>query len=404
MPGKAIKTAADFAPAIKKKNAQQLAWNIAAAHMPPETQTRVIEFTSQCGILNKEELEIITKDAGDLVNLTTTGKLSCLAVTTAFCKAAAVAHRHTNFLTEIFFTQARERTKELDASFKETGKPAEALFGLPISLKDQFEIKGTECDMGIASWIGHISENNSVLVEVLQNVGAITNISQTLMRLTANPSSGGGEGATVAMWIYPHPSRLQRPLWFPSNSAPPPLCQCPQYPPVRRATDMAVGTLKKAGYEDGSEDLRRAFAPSGELYHPMVVVAEDTPHLSTYENWQLNLEKYEVVTAWLKAWNATAERTSTGQPIDGILLPPSANVAQKHGEWPRNIIYTSLFNMIDYPGMIIPVNSAVDPVLDPIDKDFKATNEKDAEIQAMYNPGEFVGVPIAVQVRIENMI
>jgi len=38
--------------------------------------------------------------------------------------------------------------------------------------------------------------------------------------------------------------------------------------------------------------------------------------------------------------------------------------------------------MIDYPAMIIPVNSAVDPVLDPVDKDFKPANEKDAAIQA----------------------
>jgi len=71
------------------------------------------------------------------------GDLSCATVTTAFCKAAAVAHQVTNCLTEIFFTQALERAKELDAVFKRTGKPTGALFGLPISLKDQFQIKGT---------------------------------------------------------------------------------------------------------------------------------------------------------------------------------------------------------------------------------------------------------------------
>lgn len=149
-----------------------------------------------------------------------TGKLSCLAATTAFCKAAAVAHQVTNCLTEIYFAQALAQAKEFDDIFAKTGKPTGALFGVPISLKDQFEIKGTECNMGIASWIGQVSKENSVLVDILQNAGAIlhcrTNISQALMfgesdnyvyGKTTNPSnrsltcggSSGGEGALVAM-------------------------------------------------------------------------------------------------------------------------------------------------------------------------------------------------------------
>jgi hypothetical protein len=48
----------------------------------------------------------------------------------------------------------------------------------------------------------------------------------------------------------------------------------------------------------------------------------------------------------------------------------------------RNIIYTSLFNMIDYPAMVIPLHSEVSVELDPIDKDFKAANPRDAEVQA----------------------
>lgn len=38
--------------------------------------------------------------------------------------------------------------------------------------------------------------------------------------------------------------------------------------------------------------------------------------------------------------------------------------------------------MIDYPGMVIPINSAVDPELDPIDKDYNPANDRDAEVQA----------------------
>jgi amidase len=195
-------------------------WQIPAEKLPAVSQIRVVDFTAQCGILNKEELDIISKDTEDLLEATTTGKLSCLAVTTAYCKAAAIAHQLTNCLTEIFFTQALTRAKELDEIYAKTGKPVGELFGMPISLKDQFQIKGTECNMGIASWIGNISKENSVLVDILQNAGAIlhcrTNISQALMFAesdnyvygrTTNPfnrtltcgGSSGGEGAIVAM-------------------------------------------------------------------------------------------------------------------------------------------------------------------------------------------------------------
>lgn len=39
--------------------------------------------------------------------------------------------------------------------------------------------------------------------------------------------------------------------------------------------------------------------------------------------------------------------------------------------------------MIDYPGLVIPVHSAVDPALDPIAKEYKPANERDAYIQSL---------------------
>lgn len=94
---------------------------------------------------------------------------------------------------------------------------------------------------------------------------------------------------------------------------------------------------------DGGVDMKSTFAIAGEPWHPMITTPEESPHLSTYESWQLNLEKYDVMDAWLKAWNATKEQTSTGQPIDGLLLPPSTHVAHLHGQWPRFGSFTHLF-------------------------------------------------------------
>jgi amidase len=104
-------------------------------------------------------------------------------------------------------------------------------------------------------------------------------------------------------------------------------------PPFSNETAESIVT--RVYSSDGGEDMKRTFAISGEPRHPMIVTDESSPNLSTYENWQLNLEKDEVCMAWLNGWNATAALTSTGQPIDGLVLPPSSHVAHRHGEWPR---------------------------------------------------------------------
>lgn len=80
----------------------------------------------------------------------------------------------------------------------------------------------------------------------------------------------------------------------------------------------------------------------------MMAIPENSPHLNVYESWQLNLEKDEVRTAWLKAWNSTASITSTGQPIDGLILPPTSNVAHKHGKWPKyDVRFIFSRNLVD---------------------------------------------------------
>jgi len=54
-----------------------------------------------------------------------------------------------NCLHEIFFDAAIADAKALDEYFEENdGKPKGPLHGLPVSLKDQFHVKGVETTMG----------------------------------------------------------------------------------------------------------------------------------------------------------------------------------------------------------------------------------------------------------------
>lgn len=54
-----------------------------------------------CGILTSEELAITESSAVDLVSQLAAGKLTSVAVTTAFCKRAAIAHQLVSILIPI---------------------------------------------------------------------------------------------------------------------------------------------------------------------------------------------------------------------------------------------------------------------------------------------------------------
>ncbi|KAI0344211.1 general amidase [Trametopsis cervina] len=189
--------------------------------LPEQQYSNVQNIPAECGLLDAHELEITeTTDVDVLLSRLATGIWSSVEVTTAFYKRAIIAHQLTNCLTEIFVERALSRAKEVDDYLRNTGKVMGPLHGLPISLKDQFCMKGLETIMGYAAWIGQPSNIDSVLVEVLYELGAVpfvrTNVPQTLMwgethnhvfGRTTNPynrymtpgGSSGGEGALVAM-------------------------------------------------------------------------------------------------------------------------------------------------------------------------------------------------------------
>jgi amidase len=119
------------------------------------------------------------------------------------------------------FEEALERAKQADAHLAEKGKPLGPLHGLPISLKDSYNVIGTHTTIGYVSYLKHPpASHNSALVEILLKLGAIpfvkTNIPQSMMTAdsennvfgrTLNPNklcltaggSTGGEGALLKM-------------------------------------------------------------------------------------------------------------------------------------------------------------------------------------------------------------
>lgn len=92
--------------------------------------------------------------------------------------------RKTNCLTETFFEQAEKRARYLD-DLRVKGGPLGPLHGLPVSLKDSYQVEGTEACIGAVAFMGRISTENSALVDLLLDLGAVlyvkTNVPQVLM-------------------------------------------------------------------------------------------------------------------------------------------------------------------------------------------------------------------------------
>lgn len=162
-----------------------------------------IETIRESGILSAQELAWTeTTDIRDLVSGITKGDITSFDLTTAFCKRAAIAQQLTRCLTEICFERALKRARELDDYFVRTGEVVGPLHGIPVSIKDRFDIEGLDTTVGkespfasfgpllntLIGWVGLIdkpAKSSSEVVQLLESMGAVlyvkTNVPQSLM-------------------------------------------------------------------------------------------------------------------------------------------------------------------------------------------------------------------------------
>jgi len=127
--------------AKRAKRDSLLKWELDS--LPSDDILDVTQVPATCGILDELELQITDSDAELILENIAKGVWLAEAVAVAFCKRAAIAQQLFNCLTEICFDDAIARGKELDEFFRESGgKTLGPLHGLPISIKDNFKIKG----------------------------------------------------------------------------------------------------------------------------------------------------------------------------------------------------------------------------------------------------------------------
>ncbi|KAJ5367489.1 hypothetical protein N7541_001430 [Penicillium brevicompactum] len=217
------RTKAHWNDRVVQKRTRQLAlipssWHLPSAVLenPPLSSVEVIRGS---GILSPDELAWTEMtDIRELAELVKSQRVTSEKLTTAYCKRAAIAQQLTKCLTEIFFDKALSRAKELDEHLRKTGEVVGPLHGIPISVKDRFDVEGLDTTVG---WVGLTNKpatSNSSIVQLLESMGAVlyvkTNIPQSLMMADSynhvfgqsvnafnhtliSGGSSGGEGALV---------------------------------------------------------------------------------------------------------------------------------------------------------------------------------------------------------------
>ncbi|KAF4554603.1 Acetamidase-like protein 1 [Elsinoe fawcettii] len=194
-------------------------WRIPSEKLPPDSQLDVSSWPDTSGFFTPEELEITDLTASELLPKLASGHYTSEQVTLAFCKRASVAQQLTNCLSETLFPLASKTAKERDA-LRQSGAPLGPLHGLPISLKDNFQLTGVDSTDGFVSWINQPATYNSAIVDLLLSLGAVpyvkTNVPTAMMIAetvnnvfgrTVNPrnrkltsgGSSGGESALIVM-------------------------------------------------------------------------------------------------------------------------------------------------------------------------------------------------------------
>lgn len=146
-------------------------WRIPADQLPPESERSAVRYLAKSGLLTAEELTITELPVQELVQKIASSEYTAVQVCQAYCHRAAIAHQLVNCLAEIAFDAALKQAHELDEYLQKNGRTVGLLHGVPVSLKDQFRVKGLASSIGYVGWLDIIDEEESIFTECLRKAG-----------------------------------------------------------------------------------------------------------------------------------------------------------------------------------------------------------------------------------------
>lgn len=192
-------------------------WRLGQESVPSDPK-RTAQFVESQLSDQEREITSLSKSLATLQQDIASRTYSAFEITKAFCHRAALLQQTTGCLTEVLFDSALALAKSQDQHLASTGQLLGPLHGIPISIKDNQDIKGVDSTLGWVGLMNHPAKSDAPIVETLRQAGAIlyckTNIPQSLMmsdsynhlygqsvnslnRKLISGGSSGGEGALI---------------------------------------------------------------------------------------------------------------------------------------------------------------------------------------------------------------
>lgn len=129
-------------------------------------------------------VEITSLGASEIAEKIISGAFSAREAVEAHIRRIEAVHHKLNAVVVPLFDQARAEAEAADNARLE-GKPAGPLHGVPITIKESFDVAGTATTMGLSERIEHRAKEDGPLVARLRRAGAIIlgkcNVPQLLM-------------------------------------------------------------------------------------------------------------------------------------------------------------------------------------------------------------------------------
>lgn len=117
-------------------------------------------------------MSLHTLSAVDLAARIKSGDISSVEVTQHFIDRIKTHNPALNAVVATRFDAALDDAANADAAVAK-GAPLGPLHGVPMTIKDAFEVDGLTCDVGHTGFAGRISSHNAIVVERLRAAGAI---------------------------------------------------------------------------------------------------------------------------------------------------------------------------------------------------------------------------------------
>jgi fatty acid amide hydrolase len=161
--------------------------------------------------------------AHELSSMLARGEASAAEVARAHLDRIDAVDGRVHAFTEVLREHALAAAEASDGR-RRRGESRGPLDGVPVTVKECFDVEGRATTLGLPSWRGRIAQQDAAMVRALREAGAVvlgrTNLSQTMLYVEArnplfgqtnNPwslshapgGSSGGEGAAIAAGMSP---------------------------------------------------------------------------------------------------------------------------------------------------------------------------------------------------------